>query len=357
MTSFSEIRENYRLLDAMSLANEGPERCLTYEDFPVRDDERLPPPSPEGFAALAWARKMLERCGRADALLLNQVDRGAQWACILNALRPARYRKKIILYDVFIDTPHLLKRALIGLMVRGATVSVVFSRCQVEGYQRRFNLRAERFIYVPYQSSHSKRPPVVMDESFEIPDGEKGALTVEPGRYVFAGGNSAREYHSLCAAAEITGIPVIICTTRNDLLAACPLPSCVQVVSVQEPHFTRLMAASRFVVLPLSPGRVRGYGEQTILNSFWHGRPVIAMDDISASDYIRDGIDGRVLAPQDSEGLIQAMRQLWDDPETCMQMGQQAQQRVRDHFSHDHFVHRLTALTRWIGRRTLDSFV
>lgn len=357
MISFPEACRNYTLLDSVELEELSGGRCLTYENFPVGDEERIPPPPPDMLGAWNWARRMLGRCGHRDALLLNQVDRGAQWACILNSLQPAARRKKLVLYDVFIDTPHAWKRPLISRMVAGATVNVLFSRRQVKDYAAHFRMGEERFAFLPYQSSHSKRDPVVMDQPFIVPDGRGGERRVKPDSYVFAGGNSAREYETLITAAEQTGVPVVICTSRPELVRNGNLPENVLWLSTPEPGFTRLMAGSRFGVLPLTAGRIRGYGEQTILNSFWHARTLIALDDVSASDYIREDEDGILLAPGDVDGLARSMKDLWENPDRCRAMGAAGHQQVADHFHHRNFLHRMTAITRILAchdRSTLD---
>jgi len=360
-TLLEQVLADYRVLDRLTPGDVPGVRCLTYEDFPVPDDCRLPAPPPGGWPALKTALAWWRACGPRDALMLNAVDRTAQWMCILNAWWPGR-RRRLVLYDVFIDTPSPLKRRFVRWMVRGASLNVLFSRAQVDHYARIFDLPKDRFAFVPYQASHSKRPPVCVDEPWEFRTGKSPAQCApfvgdspanapevvhhfEPGTYVFAGGNSAREYKTLCAAAARTGIPVIITSTHPALFSGIDVPPNVRLISVNEPEFTRVMAGARFVVLPMTAGRSRGYGEQTILNSFWHGRPVIALDDVSASDYIAEGVDGVVLPPLDEDGLVRAMSDLWENPARTSEMGHAAHQKVREHYTHAHFIHRLVLLT------------
>ena len=44
-------------------------------------------------------------------------------------------------------------------------------------------------------------------------------------------------------------------------------------------------------------------------------------------------------------GLRARLQSLWPNPAACARMGLAGQQRVRDHFHHDHFVHRMKMLT------------
>ena len=277
---------------------------------------------------LFFAVRLMLAVRKTQALLLNQVDRCAQWACLINGVlgRP----KKIVLYDVFFSTPSAFRRRVVQRMVEGATWNVVFSEAQVIGFAREFGLPETRFVHVPYQSSHSKRPPLA-----------------EPvGDYVWAGGNSARDYRTLIEAVKGTGIPVQITSTLPELATFAAGVSEVTLAPAHEPEFTELMARSRFVVLPLTEGRVRGYGEQTILNSWWHGRAVLALDDVSAGDYVGGSGGGEVLNPGDVDGLRSLLQAWWADEEGTRTCGRAGQSWVAARYTHDHFKRRMVAVTR-----------
>ena len=123
------------------------------------------------------------------------------------------------------------------------------------------------------------------------------------------------------------------------------MPEEINLKPVVEPEFTRMMAGSRFVIMALAAGRDRGYGEQTILNSWWHGRAVVVADDVSASDYITDGEDGYVLDPEDVEGLRSRIVELYNDPAKAEAMGRKGREKVRNHYHHTHFLHRMKLIT------------
>ena len=281
-----------------------------------------------GVGDFLFAIRLMRSVRGTQALLLNQVDRCAQWACLLNGLlgRP----KKVVLYDVFFSTPSAFRRRVVQRMVEGATWNVVFSEAQVGGFAGEFGLPEERFVHVPYQSSHSKRPPL------EEPAGD----------YVWAGGNSARDYATLIEAVKGAGIPVRITSTLPEVAALAEEVSEVTLAPAREPEFTTLMAQSRFVVLPLTAGRVRGYGEQTILNSWWHGRAVLALDDVSAADYVSGSGGGEVLGPGDVDGLRERLLAWWREEEGTAAKGMAGQEWVRTRYTHDHFKRRMVAVTR-----------
>jgi glycosyltransferase involved in cell wall biosynthesis len=339
------VRADPFRLDALA-----PERFLghtliVHEDLPGGAGlRRLDPPARSGWAAdLRFALRLWRACGPRDALLLNQVDRFAVLACLLNRFWPGR-RRRIALYDVFIDTPSAWRRRVVRWMVQGADLNVVFSRRQVAAYARRFGLPSDRFFFLPYQASHSKRPPVELaGEAVTVSVGGETRSFPRSG-YVFSGGNSARDYRTLAEAVRGTGIPVVVVSTDDRLFAGLELPPEITRLRAVEPDFTRLMAGARLGVMCLTPGRDRGYGEQTILNTFWHACPMVAADDVSAADYIEEGVTGHVLAPGDAAGLRARLLDLWADPVRCRALGAAGQAKVRERFHHDHFVRRLVCL-------------
>ena len=339
--TLNEALEDYGRLDELTEADVPEGFVVTHENWFAPGQIRVI----TGLGACSFLRpvpvlgdvllavRLLLATGKNASLLLNQVDRAPQYASIINRLFMIR-KRKIVLYDVFIDTPSRLRRLAVKWQVEGAASNVLFSRYQVSAYMKRFKLPFHRFAYVPYQASHSKRPP--LDESY--------------GDYIFAGGNSARDYHTLCEAVRGTGIKVRVTTTKMELFDGVEIPEEIEINPVVEPEFTRLMAGSRFVVMTLTAGRDRGYGEQTILNSWWHGRAVVVADDVSASDYITEGKDGYVTHPGDVAALRAHITDLWNNPEKAEAMGRQGRERTRTHFHHENFLHRMKILALLVAR-------
>ncbi len=329
-----KICQDYRRLDQLELDPDLPARALATEDFPGPGLEKIEPPvsalnSLAGAGRFGWS--LLRRCGSNNSLLLNEDDLHARAACIFNFLRGGR--KKILLYDVFITTASPLKRILVNWMVRGATWNVLFSRRQVHLYADFFKMPADRFVFVPYKANYSKAPP----------------LDVPMGEYVFSGGNSARDYGTFFKAIEGTGIPCVVSTTRESVLRGLKIPTNVKCISVTEPEYARWVAGSRFVVMPLTSGRIRGHGEQTICNTMWQRRPIIAADDVSAEDYIQEGRTGYVVLPGDVEAMRARIVELWKDRGRCLEMGRQGHEWVAGNFTHDHFLRRMSKLARLLA--------
>lgn len=285
-----------------------------------------------GEALRGWLLLRMATPGRA--LLLNAVDRHAQWACLLNPKDGPR-KRPIVLYDLFFETPTAWKRRLVRCVVEGSSLVVVFSRRQVETHAAYFRLPPERFFFVPYKSNytHADAPPI------------------PPGDYVFAGGNSARDYATLFRALAGTGIPCRVSATDPSRLEGLTAPPEVTIRPLREPAFREAMAGSRFVVMPLTGGRRRGHGEQTICNAMWLRRTMVAVDDLSAADYIEEGCTGFVTAPGDVEALRARMLELWNDPERCRQMGLAGRAAVERDYTYERFVTRMRNLTALLAKK------
>ena len=127
------------------------------------------------------------------------------------------------------------------------------------------------------------------------------------------------------------------------------MPPNVIVLSAKEPAFARLMAASAFVVVSTQAGLATGTAEATVCNAMWHGKPVIAANDVSLSDHIDEGVTGYVLPPGDVEALRSRIVALWSDRERVREMGRRAHEHVATRLTHEHFVWRLNRLARLIA--------
>jgi glycosyltransferase involved in cell wall biosynthesis len=267
--------------------------------------------------------------GSADQRTCILIDGGQRFGiltCILNSFMPIR-RRKIVLWEAYIPTGKL-KRWLAHQMILGSSLTVVYSRWQLNIQAKLLNVPGTKFIFMPYKANHSKSPPI----------------TLQIGGYVFSGGNSRRDYKTLFEAVRDTGIPVVVSATQPKVYADLDVPENVILLAAREPAFARLMAASRFVIIPIVPGLVRGAGETSVCNAMWHGRPVICADNISAFEYIEDGVTGYVTPAGDVARLRERVIELWNQPEKAAEMGRAAYQAAAANFTDEHFSRRLRAL-------------
>ncbi len=337
--SLESARTDCHFLDRMPLPPAGKVRLLALEDFTQTHEDSLAVKHVElhwGLSKVlllpllrdilcAW--RILSMASKGTAIIAYGGNRGGKLIPLLNYLLPIR-RRNIVLWGAFIETKSRLNSLLNRWMILGCTVSLVWSKKQVESQAQYLGVPQQKFIFLPYKANHSKRSPI----------------SISLGNYVFSGGNSQRDYRTLFAAIAGTDIPVIVSATDPEVLKGLEVPANVILVAAREPYFARLIAGSRFVVIPLNSGLVRGAGEASICNAMWHGKPVIAADDTSASDYIQDGITGYVVAAGDVASMKDRVVRLWNDSTSSEAMGSRAHEQVRDEFTHVHFVRRLKCM-------------
>jgi glycosyltransferase involved in cell wall biosynthesis len=63
------------------------------------------------------------------------------------------------------------------------------------------------------------------------------------------------------------------------------------------------------------------------------GLPVILTENTGGYDIVRDGIDGFIIPIRDVEKLKEKILYLYENPEICKQMGQNAKERAKSGFS------------------------
>ncbi len=74
-----------------------------------------------------------------------------------------------------------------------------------------------------------------------------------------------------------------------------------------------------------------------------------------AGDVVVDGLNGLVIAPNDVDALVRALRFLYDRPDLVRHYGAAGRERVVQHFTWDHFRRRILAAYRLVMDRASDS--
>jgi hypothetical protein len=200
-----------------------------------------------------------------------------------------------------------VRKLIYASILRQSTIIALQARSSAESYSRTYGAPLEKFIFIPFKSNHS----------------QTGAARSRPmpvGDYIFSGGDSERDYATLFKAVDGLPIPVIVSTSKASVLKGLSIPENVMVVRAMEPAFERLMAGSRIVVVPINKTIVRGAGEGTFINAMWHGRPLIAADNVAAADYIDD------------------------DRDFAERMAEAGRQKVTDFYTHKQFKQRMVKL-------------
>ncbi len=146
------------------------------------------------------------------------------------------------------------------------------SRREEELYAARYGFPRERIRFYP------DTPPT---ELFDLPEYPRGD-------YVFAYGNSDRDFDTLVQAARELPCPVVILSQRFQ--PATSLPGNVTLVRdfVSQEELIRRIAGARFCVLPLKDYRVAA-GQNVMLEVMTIGRPLVVSRNIATEEYATEG--------------------------------------------------------------------
>lgn len=179
----------------------------------------------------------------------------------------------------------LLSRAMVRLIDHDKLIYCVLSSSEREEFADRWKVDADRVVFTPF--CHT-----MYDEDQPQPRGD----------YVFAGGNSLRDYPLITGAFRTLGTPLRMATSyRED-----DLPANIQCRSLPHADYMEELRAARHVVVPLTQS-TRSAGQQTYLNAMLLEKLVIVNDVRGVRDYIDDGKTG-LIVDSTPEAFAEAIR-------------------------------------------------
>lgn len=297
-------------------------------------------PSRPGRWSRLWARlgapdpghilRMLRAAPHADAVMINGGERADLFYLALAGLLP------------WIRAPHLiidahwqpgetrlrrgLQRVLLSLGSSLLAEVQVHSPEEIPLYQRNFGLARRVLCPLPWSTSLK---------------GYAARRRVEEGFAVVTGGHSYRDYATLLAAAAgqpwtlHIGLPPSHATEA--VQRACVGLSNVQIMTdwtLEE--YWQQVADSRVFAMAIEPGLQRCTADQTILNAMALGTVVVATSSLSSRLYIRDELNGFLVAEGDVDGWRRTLdRVLSLPPDRARQIREAAQQAATTTFSED----------------------
>ena len=181
--------------------------------------------------------------------------------------------------------------------------------------------------------------PIPSDGDFAAVDPEQA-----PQPYVFAGGGELRDFASLFAAVEGTGLPLTVVTHSPATLGVDgpPPAGCHVLWRMPLDRFLSLMAGSQLVVVPLR-GLDTPHGHTTIAQALSLGKAVVTTRGSAVADYVRDGVEGLLVDPGDVPGYRKAIVRLATDAELRRSCERAARARAPE-FTYAAFARSLVAL-------------
>jgi len=215
---------------------------------------------------------------------------------VLAALLPRS--KTLIAADWLMPASTMLDRSRLLRRVR----FVVIRRSDMTTLATRFGVTDARFV--PFPASE--------------PSGQASEH-----EYVYSGGWAHRDWPTLLAALEQTGIPAVISTGHR--LAAPPNVSVVDQLSPEEGR--ERMRSSRVVALAFSETTLPS-GPTVLLDAMVEGKAVVVTDVGGTRDYADDDREALLVPPGDVNALVRALSRLWEDPSLRLRLGTAARARA-----------------------------
>jgi glycosyltransferase involved in cell wall biosynthesis len=163
--------------------------------------------------------------------------------------------------------------------------------------------------------------------------------------FIVSAGLEQRDYETLIAAVEGLPVDVLICAGSPWAKvrfnpSGGDLPANVRVDSFSQLEMREIYRAAEFAVLPVFP-TMRACGMNVILEAWAMGKAVIASRTEGLKSYLREGIDGMFVAPQDVTELRAMILYLLNSPEDAKRLGENGYQRVTHELSMEHYLEKV----------------
>ena len=244
---------------------------------------------PHQWSYWSFLRKMLSAAKGADAVILRGTSGfGAGYVeAVAGLLIKLRWRHPplVLVSDATWDVtsqaledrlprfarPLLPRLGRLGVRATDGrhVIYGVLSSDEKQGFEGRWGIDGRRVRFTPFYATL----------------GRDLASSATDGGYVFAGGNSYRDYDLLVKAVEGLDVPVRLASSWRP---SQPLPPNVEVASLPQDEYNRTMLGAGLMVVPLRPA-ARSAGQQTYLSAMLAGKPLIVTDAPGVRDYVVPG--------------------------------------------------------------------
>lgn len=231
----------------------------------------------------------------------------------------------------------IIKKVLIRLVSQSVTKFVVWSKEEVDNYSSEFGISKEKFVFLFHHES-------IDGYEFKVKNGD----------YIFAGGNSSRDYRTLIESVGNLNVNVKIALTDYNLIKDVQIPANIEILSPDPKEFRALMAGSRAVIVPLKKGLLQSAGQQTYLNAMIMKKPVIVTDAPGVRDYIKHSETGLVIPPEDTAAMKNMILAVLSDNREIRKMVETAYVKTSMQFTLDMFVKRIILLINESGNYELN---
>ena len=266
---------------------------------------RLPPiTNPKFFLSIftnAW------RARSASVLFISNPHK-EELLFIFLAKTLYRSRLKTFVFDLIMQGTGTRNDQLLTRIKRTLLLAVdvfIFIHKDTSGYEQSYGIPRSRCRYVPFKPNN-----------FDLVD----KVTPRDGDYAVALGASQRDYKLLVDAVGGSSIPLKIILPETSIKAHRAhigyehLPENVEHIKtpVDRLAWSRYIAESRLVVIPIIPGVIQPAGISVYLEAMLLGKPVVITRGASTEGILNEDLAVTV-PPGDPEALRDAVHRVWHD--------------------------------------------
>ena len=263
------------------------------------------------------------RFRKFDLFILNSLRLTTYLFMIVSLLKVTN-GKMVVLDPVFVKPCGVIQGMVArvkGFLLNRADAIYVYSKNN-SGVETYFGIKNEKFIYIPFKVN-----------GLDLINKKYSNRKYQG--YVFSGGRSRRDYHTLIkAAATLPEIPFkIVCPGSSELrrencrIFEGELPSNVTIINDHGTleEFLEIMSESEIVVLTTIPDNIAPAGISVYLNSMALRRPVIITEGPAVDDILTE--DQAVIVKVDDVNDLRAkIKELYYDEERKKEMAENAYQ-------------------------------
>ncbi len=311
---------------------------VNYRDYPEFAQRSIIMSKPESslLGEIKFIPQLVRATSKAKLFLLNSTSGKIHpdvLATILIRLLPWSHRPVIVFMGAMWQRDDGIRGQLQKLILRLADGAItryaVQSTDEIPLFASAWGISESKMRFVPYIYTFTDK-----DLSLPAPAREG---------FIFAGGNSHRDYESFLEAINVLREHKFIIATH--LLEGKTLPPNVKAGPVPREEFIRLMRASDAVVVPMKKGLIRSVGQQTYLNAMMLGKPTIVSNALGVIDHVQDGRTA-IIVSGEPESYVQAIRKVMDPANKFEidQMCKNARDVVLSQFNFERHAERLLAI-------------
>jgi len=272
---------------------------------------------------LGDALRIARGSAASDCVVLSTV--GAEAALLAAAAKLRSPRTRVLVFDFLAprhQPPAVIARRLFGAVDR----FLVIRTGDAAMLGRRFGVPRPRTEFLAW--------PVQVE----------GIATAEDG-YVYSAGWAHRDWDTLLAALEISGLPATLAPGRGlQVPASCA--DRVSVIDMPPPDAGRQLTARARVVAVAMRDTDLPSGPLVLLDALAMGKAVVATAVNGTRDYVRDEESALVVPPGAPAALARALTRLWEDAELRRRLGEAARAETLSRCSLDRFWEDLAASCR-----------